>query len=354
MMNVDIRGAVTYRGSWGAFGQLRDVMDVDTNDLSLLGGQTLDVTRNLNMTLVFPGRLDVGTFTIGRYTPGVLPAGAAAYVEVDTLFFASLPGGSLTVSAANYPPRPGLDFGMAYGTMAFRAVRLVAGPGGGGAPVTTADTVDIRISFAARWYHYLRPNVTISLTGGGPVLGTSLVTVAQSVDDDHGGRFVDWESDFDRAPGQGIPYEISAEFRLAAPAAGTFTLAATPPRDYRDPARWPAAYAVLFYRDDPRIALSTGGTLTVTRFVAPTDAYYGEIHGTLTAPLALWANDTTVTADTVQVTATFAVQLWPLGGIPASTFRRESPPNPLAAPEARNLLAPRAPGPTRPNRRRPA
>jgi len=349
MMNVDIRGAVTYQGSWSAFGQLRDVMDVDTNDLSLLGGQTLDVTRNLNMTLVFPGRLDVGTFAIGRYTPGVLPAGPAAYVEVDSLFFASLPGGSVTVASANYPPRPGLDFGMVNGTIVFRAVRLAAGQGG--APVATSDTVDIQISFAAHWYHYLRPKVTVSLSGRGPVLGTSLVTIAQSVDDDHSGRFVDWESDFDLAPGQGIPYEISAEFRLAAPAAGTFTLAATPPRDYEDPARWPAAYAVLFYRDDPRIALSTGGTLTVTKFVAPTDAYYGEIHGTLTAPLALWANDSTVTADTAHVSATFAVQLWPLGGIPAATFRRESPPNPLAAPEARSLLTPRSPRPTRPNRR---
>ena len=175
-MNVDIRGAVTYQGSWSAFGQLRDVMDVDTNDLSLLGGQTLDVTRNLNLTLVFPGRLDVGTFAIGRYTPGVLPAGPAAYVEVDSLFFASLPGGSVTVASANYPPRPGLDFGMVNGTIVFRAVRLAAGQGG--APVATSDTVDIQISFAAHWYHYLRPNVTVSLSGGGPVLGTSLVTIA--------------------------------------------------------------------------------------------------------------------------------------------------------------------------------
>jgi hypothetical protein len=83
----------------------------------------------------------------------------------------------------------------------------------------------------------------------------------------------------------------------------------------------------VFYRDDPRIAFSASGTVNVTRYVAPTDAYYGEIQGTLNGRFALWVNDSTVTADTAQVSATFAVQLWPLGGIPVSPPSLTSAPN---------------------------
>jgi hypothetical protein len=315
-MHVQISGKVTHDSTWYSYGQFRDLLAADTGELSLLGGASMDTVVARTMTLLFPGRLDVGSFPMGRYVYGQIPSQAAAYVTIDTSFYASIPGGTLTVSSATYPPRPGLEFGLLQGTMSFRAVRLTAGPPGSG-PVETHDTITVSVEFNAHWAHYLNPNVTVSLTGG-PLAGSALAITAQSDDDDHGGRFVSWNGDFDKLPGQGIPFEMSQEFRLAAPAVGTYPLAHLTPTQWNDAAQWPAAFSAVFYRDDPRLALSAGGTLTITKYLAPTDAYYGEIDGTLDAPLALWANDTTVSADTAHVVANFAVQLWPLGGIPAS------------------------------------
>lgn len=321
-MNVEIQGVVHDTGTWFGFGRFRDLLAADTSELSLLGGQSMDTAINRNLTVIFPARLDTGTFSIGRYVPGA-PLVRSAYVVNDTDFFASIPGGSLTISDAQYPPRPGLVSGLMTGTATFRAVRLVAGPGG---PVEVPDTISVRVSFAAHWQHLLRPNVSVTVSGG-PAPGSAVRTDAQSADDDHGGRFVDWEVDLDGAPPPAFPFELSEEFRLLAPAVGSFPLANITPPAYRTPAQWPAAFGALFYRDDPRTALSTGGTVNVTRFVPPTDEYYGEIQGTLNGRFALWANDSTVTADTAQVVATFAVQLWPLGGIPVSPPVLTSVPN---------------------------
>lgn len=109
---------------------------------------------------------------------------------------------------------------------------------------------------------------------------------------------------------------------MAAPGVGTFPLPAMTPKQFNDPNQWPAAYTALFYRDDPRLCLSTGGTLTITQLIAPTDSYYGEIHGTLTSRLALWTDPTTPSGDTVNASISFAVQLWPLGGIRATLSMR--------------------------------
>jgi hypothetical protein len=313
-MHVHITGHVTHDSTWSAFGEFRDVLATDSGDLSLLGGQSLTANRLLNV--VFPGKLAEGSFAIGRYVYGTIPNYPAAAVVMDTSFYASIPGGLINIASADYPPRPGLVPGLMKGALIFQAVRFTGGPGG--VLMETGDTITFSANFAAHWFHYLQPNVAVTLSGGGPVLGASVVSIGESVDDAHGGRFVSWESDFNGLPGQGFPYEVSQEFRLAAPAVGTFQLAPVTPTKYADPTQWPTAFSALYYRDDPRAAFSAGGTLSITSFVAPTDAYYGEIHGTLDAPLALWANDTTVTTDTVHVVAHFAVQLWPLGGIPAS------------------------------------
>jgi len=321
-MAIEIQGAIQHTGTWGAFGRFRDLLAADTGELSLLGGQSRETTINRNLTVVFPARLETGTFPLGRYVPGAAPA-RSAYVVNDTDLFASIPGGSLTISDAQYPPRPGLESGLMTGTVTFKAVRLIAGPGG---PVETPDTITVHASFAAHWQHLLRPNVSVTVTGGGPASGSSVRTDAQSVDDDHGGRFVSWEVDLDGAPGPVFPFETSEEFRLLAPAVGAFALANVTPPVYRTAAQWPAAFSALFYRDDARMGLSTGGTLTVTHYVAPTVEYYGEIQGTLSGRFALWVNDSTASADTAQVAATFAVQLWPLGGIPVSPPILTSPP----------------------------
>ena len=322
-MRVQISGAVQLTSEWQSFGQFRDILATDVGDVSgMIGQNQQPSTGDSSFTLQLPGRLATGHFTIGRYVPGVVPTvpvvsvllnGPAAGFD-DAKFFASLPGGTLEVTADTYPPRPGLDVGVVRGTLTFNAVGLVAGPGG--VPMETGDTITVHATFAAHWYHYIFPNVSVTLSGGGPVLGTSQFTTALSSDDDHGGRFVSWESDFGAS--HTFPHDISQELRVVAPSAGTFPVAAITPTQWADAAQWPAIYSALFYRDDPRLALSTGGTLTVTQFVAPTDDFYGEIHGTLTSHLALWSDSTTLSGDTVNASVTFAVQLWPLGGIPAS------------------------------------
>lgn len=313
-MQIQISGAVQHQSTWSAFGQFRDRLASDIGELSLVSGQSLDTAVNRNLTIIIPQRLDVGTYPLSRYVPGVLPTAPAGFVELDTVLYATLPGGTLTISEAEYPTRPGLEFGEMQGTLAFRAIGLVPGPGG---PVETHDTIRVDANFTAHWSHLLRPNVSVTYSGG-PVAGTAVRTDAQSVDDDHGGRYVSWEADMDGSTAPIFPFEISEEFRLLAPAVGTFSLASITPTIYRTAALWPAAFGAVYYRDDSRIGFSTGGTLHVSKFVAPTDEFYGEIQGTLTGRFALWANDSTVTGDTVQVTSAFAVQLWPLGGIPVS------------------------------------
>lgn len=316
-MLVQISGAVQATREWNSYGEFHDLLASATNELSLLGGQRMNpVGADSNFTLVFPGRLEVGQFAIGRYTLGVIPSTPAAYVILDSTFYASLPGGTLKVTSAEYPTRPGLLPGLVRGTFDFKAVRLADSPGG---PVATSDTITVHAAFAAHWSHYLFPNVSVTVNGAGPVTGTSTLSFAQSLDDDHGGRFIELSSDFGAS--HLFPHDLSQELRVRAPAVGTFTLTPTTPGQFADPNAWPPVYAALFYRDDPRIGLSTGGTLTITKFLTPTDEFYGEIQGTLTTPVALWTNTTTVSADTVNLAITFAVQLWPLGGIPSSARR---------------------------------
>ena len=317
IMRLQISGAVRHTSDWLAFGQFRDVLASTANDLSLMRGENLKPPAggaDSSFTVVFPGRLDVGQFTIGHYVPGVVASAPTAFVILDISFYASLPGGTITIDSAGYPARPGLALGELRGTLTFRAVRLTVGPGG--APVETTDIITVHATFAAHWYHYIFPNVSVTLNGAGPETGTSTFATAQSSDDDHGGRFVSWESDFGAT--HGFPHDISQELRIFAPSVGTFTVPAVTPTQFADPAQWPAIYTALFYRDDPRAGFSTGGTLTITDFVAPTDEFYGEIHGTLTSRLALWTDTTTVSGDSVNASVTFAVQLWPLAGIPAS------------------------------------
>ena len=313
-MRIEISGAVQHQSTWDAFGQFRDRLASESGELSLVSGQGRDTAVNRNLTIIIPQRLDVGTFPLTRYVPGVLPTSPAGFVEIDTVLYASLPGGTLTITDAEYPARPGLEFGQLQGTLTFRAIGLVPGPGG---PIETHDTITVDARFTAHWSHLLRPNVSVTYTGG-PVPGTAVRTDAQSVDDEHGGRLVSWEADLDGSTAPIFPFEISEEFRLLAPAVGTFSLANVTPIVYKTAAQWPAAFGAVYYRDDPRIGFSTGGTLHVTKFVAPTDEFYGEIQGTLDGRFALWSDSVTVTADTVTVSAAFAVQLYPLGGIPVS------------------------------------
>ena len=83
-MHVQISGAVQLTSEWQAYGVFRDLLASDTNELSLMKGQNLDLsTSDSNFTLVFPGRLGLGQFAIGRYVPGVASAQPAAFVIFD-------------------------------------------------------------------------------------------------------------------------------------------------------------------------------------------------------------------------------------------------------------------------------
>src|SRR5205823_5609447 len=79
-MRVQISGAVQLTSEWQAYGVFRDLLASDTNEVSLMKGQNLDLsTSDSNFTLVFPGRLGLGESAIGRYVPGVASAQPAAF-----------------------------------------------------------------------------------------------------------------------------------------------------------------------------------------------------------------------------------------------------------------------------------
>src|SRR5256886_3964561 len=215
-MRVQISGAVQLASEWQAYGVFRDLLASDTNEVSLMKGQNLDLsTSDSSFTLVFPGRLGLGQFAIGRYVPCVASSQPAAFVildgpvlgQSDATFFASIPGGTVVVDSAGYLARPGLTPGVLRGTLTFKAVRLIAGAGG--APVEAAGPISLPAPFAPQWNHYLYPNVSVTLGGASPVVGTSQFSTALSSDDDHGGRYGPWEADFGPLPT--FPHHISQE-----------------------------------------------------------------------------------------------------------------------------------------------
>jgi hypothetical protein len=102
---------------------------------------------------------------------------------------------------------------------------------------------------------------------------------------------------------------------IRSPAEGIFALGDIDPATLADPDTWPAVYSELYYRDHPVYGLSNGGTLNIMRWLAPTDAAYGEIHGTVDADFELWDADTT-TGQVMRAVATFAIPINPRGGVP--------------------------------------
>jgi len=313
-MWIQISGTIQHNAEWQAIGEFYDQLDGTENEVSYLDAQNdHPETGDSSLNIFFPARLDAGRWAVGSVAPAGDTVGAAAVLTLAGHTFVSINGGTLDISPGGYPPRPGLEPGVMRGTLTFRGVDYV-----------TADTITVHARFAAHWYHYLHSKVTVALTGGGPLAGHSLFSSAQSGDDTHGGRVVWWDSDFDGVGGGTAPFEITQQLRVVVPELGTGLLSAITPKVLADPTRWPRRFSTLSYRDDPRPALSTGGSVTFTRYLPATESYYGEVAGTLTSRLALWDNDSTASVDTVTTDVTFAIQLWPLGGIPASRFRMAS------------------------------
>jgi hypothetical protein len=132
-----------------------------------------------------------------------------------------------------------------------------------------------------------------------------------------------WDADFNGVP-EAQPYEAQHEIRITTRSTGEFVISRFTPEQWADPDLWPPTYSSIYFRDDARLALSVGGTLTLTRYVAPTEAYYGEIHGTVSTQLSLWSDKTTESSERVRAVANFAVQLWPLAGVPAAPPARRT------------------------------
>jgi hypothetical protein len=321
-MLIHVTGAVQFEADWAGFGEFDDLLAADTGEFSLLGGRDPGLnTGDSILTVALKGRLRAGRWEIPGYAsqdPGTAQLAFLIFDgpgSDDETVWASIPGGSLEIIQAAYPAAPGIEPGLMRGRLSLRAVGLVRSPGG--MPLESGDTITVTAEFAADWYHFLFPNITLSLEGG-PVAGASRLARAQGSDDDRGGLLVRWEADLDGLPGQRLPFDISHQVRIAVPAVGAHSVSRLTPPEYEDAFRWPAVYSALSYRDRADLlGLSAGGALTVTRYVAPTNAHFGEIHGVLNTDLPLWVDSTIAPSDTVRANAAFAVQLWPIG-VPAA------------------------------------
>ena len=305
-MNIVVGGAVQYAADWQVSGQF--VQQVAAlGRYSYLRARSDSSAAAPDFDLFIPLQLQEGTYRIdGTVSYGRV---ANATITVDGRKFSSIDGGTLIVRSADYPPRPGLEPGMLRGTMSFKAVEAVLAP---------VDTITVIATFAAHWYHDLTESVSIEFTGGGPALGQSISLGEGGADrDQHGGLLLSWECAFDD-PNSVAPLYVTHAVRLAAPSVGTFLLGSITPSIRANPALWPAVFSDVSYHDQSVVALSTGGQLTITRVIPASPTYYGEIWGTLNARLALWSNDTTVTADTVRAVVTFALPIWPQNGLQPS------------------------------------
>ena len=302
-MNIVVTGAVQDSFDWQASGQFMENLD-GLGRISTLGARSDSSAATPDFELFIPLQLKEGKYRID----GVVSYGriANASIDLDGRRFSSIDGGTLIVRSADYPPRPGLEPGMLRGTMSFKAVEAVLAP---------VDTITVTATFAALWYHDLMGSVSIEFTGGGPALGH---TVSNSepgaAGDGHGGLLLSWNGAF-YDPSNVAGVSVTQDVRLAAPSVNVFFLANITPSIRASPASWPAVFSQVSYQGQPIVALSTGGTLTITRVIPATARYYGQIWGSLSGRLALWSDDTTVTADTVQAVVTFAVPVWPENGL---------------------------------------
>jgi hypothetical protein len=217
------------------------------------------------------------------------------------------------LTGIDYPTRPGLEFGEATGLLDFRAVRHDLVPGG--VPVPTEDTVRVYLELRAWLQHLLRPRVSTTLVGG-PVDGQALATFGQTYRE---GTQLQawWDSDLDGVPGQ--PWRWEAQQAVfTTTGSGTRAIERITAAEYGDGDLWPTVFSAVHYRDDLRVALSTAGTVTIVRYVAPTTSFFGEVEGSLTADYELWDGMGSATGETVTSEATFAIPINPIGAAPAT------------------------------------
>ncbi len=318
----ELRGRVEGRDTadfrWRGLARVLDVLATDAGDRTTLVGDGLDpALRDSTIVLVLPSVLAAGEHAIAPYPlEGRPQAGPSALLAVGQdgpggrVYYGT--GGTLTVSEAVFPERPGLLVGVMRGDFVFRATRYYVGPDGH--PVASGDTVTVTGEMLLDLQHLLLPSVHLTVDGG-PVPGTAIATHGQASAEPDGFQ-VWWDADMDGVFPHPYPWELNHGFILRSPGVGTFPLGDVDPATAADPAAWPPAFAQLFYRDHATFGLSGSGSITITRWVDPTDAAYGEVHGTMEAKVQLWEGDTG-TGRTVGTTATFAIPINPRGGVPS-------------------------------------
>lgn len=308
-------GATYFR--WTGLAKVSDVLATTDGDRSTVHGSRTEVAhRDSSLTIALPSVLSAGAHAIRPYplagardsAPSALLAVGEAGVDLRVYYGV---GGTLTIEDAAFPDRPGLVPGNVRGRFSFRATRYLVGADG--YPVETGDTVTVSGEMLLDLQHLLRPSATVTLDGG-PVAGASVSTVGQSSREPTG-FMVWWEADMDGVLPHPFPWEVSHAFVLRTPGEGTFPLGDMDPATLADPDAWPPAWSELHYRDHAEYGLSDSGTVTITRWVAPTDEAYGEIHGTLDTTLELWDGEAS-TGRRVRTRATFAIPVAPLGGVP--------------------------------------
>lgn len=305
--------------AWSGQATAYDVMAGDDGDRSriLMVSQGAIGSRDSVAYLGLGTALPAGSEPIDAYPlDGSQPTGVGASLVlgesgVDLEAFYSLPGGVLTLDEVEYPDRPGLEFGEATGLTHYRALRYDLSPGT--APAPTTDTVEVYLEFRVWLQHLLRARVSATFSGG-PIDGTTTVTDGQGYRE--GSRLeMWWDSDLDGVVGHPWPWEAQQAF-VSTAAVGTRALQTITPDEYLDADQWPETFATIFYRDDPRAAFSTGGSVTIDRYLAPTTSFFGEVEGTLSAQHELW-DDAGPTGEMVWSEATFSIPLNPIGAAPA-------------------------------------
>lgn len=314
-------GTVDATRDLGGAARFDDTMADGPGDETGLFLQNTGVGRDTSLTLVLSGALESVRIPVTPWPlDGGQRAGAAALLRMgdvadgDVVYHASVAAGWIELDVVA-PPAPGWRMGEARGFLHLPLVRLAPDPAG--RPVLTSDTMLVHANVRLRLQHVLSAHVVVTMLGG-PVEGTSLLSNAMADEDGYGGWLFGWQVDFDGTGSGAARWEASQELRMVDPGVGVFDVPRFTGPQFGEPDLWPVRFSSIFYRDDARVALVSDGTVTVTRWIAPSLEDYGQLEGTLDGRFELWQDLESPSGDTIAARSVFAVALPPIAGLPAA------------------------------------
>lgn len=300
--------------TWTGWTQVLDVLAGADGDRSTLlaGNEGVPGLRDTLVAVFIPGTVQAGRFAVDSFPlVGGVAAGPVAYIAFGDdarRFYYSTAGGELELTEVAYPEAAGWTPGSVRGAIRFRGAHYLVGPGGG--PVASGDTVQVMLEFNVVLQHRLLARVEMQVAGG-PVEGAPPFLMAHS-SNEPSGLLLWWDADFDLVP-QAWRFEAQQAVQIAHPAVQSFALDSVTAAEYTN-GPWPAVFSAIHYRDDSRVALSSGGTVTITRYLPATQADFGEVHGVVDARMRLWAAGDTVPGDAMTAATTFAIPINPGAG----------------------------------------